>query len=446
MLTTDFLASAGWPHLTENEALRKLVKALDPRYDLLSVGKVQRLLLPTLKNEIILSIKDRLRKAATRQMSITLDMWSYSGKLGFLAIIIHWLTENFEMDSASFLDPETTIYHGAEQIGEMVRKVLNLLGILLEEVLAATLDRGGNVVNVVELLGLPWVPCLAHAIHNAVVTVLRNDPEAQRIILTVRETATQIRNSQELGVYQAQQVRFDLPANKPVLDVGTRWSATHAMLFDQHVHKLPLTSLHTDVGRPQPYSQADWVFIEQFIKVLERLAQATNTVEKEKEPTAGLYLRFVNALLSKWTDASDPSMVSVCRRMKGYLTQLFEPTRSRVVLQQALYIVAFLDPRSNLLAFSPPKQGARGEREVRSMFEQFYLQGLVEAQGGVFRDESEMGRSGGLQSETLDDFFGDEMHSPAKLGLTDTQSADVQADTVQGAILKQFDEQMSAYK
>uniref|UniRef100_A0A0G4G4C9 Uncharacterized protein n=1 Tax=Chromera velia CCMP2878 TaxID=1169474 RepID=A0A0G4G4C9_9ALVE len=49
MLTTDFLASAGWPHLTENEALRKLVKALDPRYDLPSVGKVQRLLLPTLK-------------------------------------------------------------------------------------------------------------------------------------------------------------------------------------------------------------------------------------------------------------------------------------------------------------------------------------------------------------------------------------------------------------
>uniref|UniRef100_A0A0G4FYR1 Uncharacterized protein n=1 Tax=Chromera velia CCMP2878 TaxID=1169474 RepID=A0A0G4FYR1_9ALVE len=65
MLTTDFLASAGWPYLTENEALRKLVKVLGPRYDLPSVGKVQRLLLPTLKNEIILSIKDRLRKAAT---------------------------------------------------------------------------------------------------------------------------------------------------------------------------------------------------------------------------------------------------------------------------------------------------------------------------------------------------------------------------------------------
>uniref|UniRef100_A0A0G4F2J0 Uncharacterized protein n=1 Tax=Chromera velia CCMP2878 TaxID=1169474 RepID=A0A0G4F2J0_9ALVE len=50
MLTTDFLANAGWPHLTENEALRKLVKALDPRYDLPSVGKVQRLLLPILKS------------------------------------------------------------------------------------------------------------------------------------------------------------------------------------------------------------------------------------------------------------------------------------------------------------------------------------------------------------------------------------------------------------
>uniref|UniRef100_A0A0G4HUK7 DUF659 domain-containing protein n=1 Tax=Chromera velia CCMP2878 TaxID=1169474 RepID=A0A0G4HUK7_9ALVE len=175
MLITDFLASAGWPHLTENEALRKLVKALDPRYNLPSVGKVQRLLLPTLKNENILSIKDRLRKVATRRVSITLDMWSYSGKSGFLAITIHWLTENFEMDSASFLDPETTIYHGAEQIREMVRKILNLLGISLEEVLAATSDRRGNVINAVELLGLPWVPCLAHVIHNAVVTVLRND-------------------------------------------------------------------------------------------------------------------------------------------------------------------------------------------------------------------------------------------------------------------------------
>uniref|UniRef100_A0A0G4IB63 Protein kinase domain-containing protein n=1 Tax=Chromera velia CCMP2878 TaxID=1169474 RepID=A0A0G4IB63_9ALVE len=154
-LTTDFLASAGWPHLTENEALRKLVKALDPRYDLPSVGKVQRLLLPTLKNKIILSIKDRLRKAATRRVSIILDIWLHSGKSGFLAITIHWLTENFEMDSTSFLDPEMTIYHGAEQIGEMVRKVLNLLGISLEEVLAATSDRERNVVNAVELLGLP---------------------------------------------------------------------------------------------------------------------------------------------------------------------------------------------------------------------------------------------------------------------------------------------------
>uniref|UniRef100_A0A0G4HDW8 Endonuclease/exonuclease/phosphatase domain-containing protein n=1 Tax=Chromera velia CCMP2878 TaxID=1169474 RepID=A0A0G4HDW8_9ALVE len=82
MLTTDFLASVGWLHLTENEALRKLVKALDPRYDLPSVGKVQRLLLPTLKNEIILSIKDRLRKAATRRVSIILDIWSHSERLG----------------------------------------------------------------------------------------------------------------------------------------------------------------------------------------------------------------------------------------------------------------------------------------------------------------------------------------------------------------------------
>uniref|UniRef100_A0A0G4H8L7 Uncharacterized protein n=1 Tax=Chromera velia CCMP2878 TaxID=1169474 RepID=A0A0G4H8L7_9ALVE len=32
MLTTDFLASAGSPHLTENEALRKLVKVSDPLY------------------------------------------------------------------------------------------------------------------------------------------------------------------------------------------------------------------------------------------------------------------------------------------------------------------------------------------------------------------------------------------------------------------------------
>uniref|UniRef100_A0A0G4H8Q0 Uncharacterized protein n=1 Tax=Chromera velia CCMP2878 TaxID=1169474 RepID=A0A0G4H8Q0_9ALVE len=69
------------------------------------------------------------------------------------------------------------------------------------------------------------------------------------------------------------------------------------------------------------------------------------------------------------------------------------------------------------------------------MFEQFYLQGLVEAQGGVFRDESEVGGSGGPQGETLEDFFGDEMHSPAELGLTDTQSADIQAGMVQGAEL-----------
>uniref|UniRef100_A0A0K6SAX3 Uncharacterized protein n=1 Tax=Chromera velia CCMP2878 TaxID=1169474 RepID=A0A0K6SAX3_9ALVE len=89
MLTTDFLASAGWPHLTENEALQKLVKALDPRYDLPSVGKVQRLLLPTLKNEIVLSIKDTLRKAATRRVLITLDIWLHLEKSGFLAITIY---------------------------------------------------------------------------------------------------------------------------------------------------------------------------------------------------------------------------------------------------------------------------------------------------------------------------------------------------------------------
>uniref|UniRef100_A0A0G4HQ45 Uncharacterized protein n=1 Tax=Chromera velia CCMP2878 TaxID=1169474 RepID=A0A0G4HQ45_9ALVE len=86
------------------------------------MGKVQRLLLPTLKNEIILSIKDRLKKAATRRVSITLDMWSHSGKSGFLAIKIHWLTENFEMDSASFLNPETTILFGSLLVWSSSRK------------------------------------------------------------------------------------------------------------------------------------------------------------------------------------------------------------------------------------------------------------------------------------------------------------------------------------
>uniref|UniRef100_A0A0G4FK41 ACB domain-containing protein n=1 Tax=Chromera velia CCMP2878 TaxID=1169474 RepID=A0A0G4FK41_9ALVE len=51
MLTTDFLASVGWPHLTENEALRKLVKALDPRYDLPSVGKVHEKQILTYKTD-----------------------------------------------------------------------------------------------------------------------------------------------------------------------------------------------------------------------------------------------------------------------------------------------------------------------------------------------------------------------------------------------------------
>jgi hypothetical protein len=280
------------------------------RRRLVETFKIQRL---QLKEELAVTCKS---------IALSLDIWTSKNHLPILAIIGHWLTEDFKYQEKVLEFTELHGIHSGENLATAVQCTLSELD-LESKVIAITGDNASNnEVMASELYHAlkesspeiqfhgvdSYIRCLAHILNLIVKDILRalksgSTQEAYAVCDSLREgepitTQTALAKLRILALWisRSPQKRqkwkeicqyMDLPDRFIEYDVETRWNSTYRMLDSGLKAKYQINrflALQTEIP---PFTDNDWQRLSQIHQVLTKFNELTLFIS-EKRPQISL--------------------------------------------------------------------------------------------------------------------------------------------------------------
>ena len=155
---------------------------------------IHKILYRRLFKQVCQRLHWQLHIAEGARMNLTLDAWTASNKLPFLAITAHWMTIDFELVSTLIGFERLMGSHTAENMTVAIMKVLRIYGI--EDYINSITTDNASVNNAIfeelEFHLLSWsrhdgqIRCLAHVLNIAaqtVLTTLKSEAREAEVVL-----------------------------------------------------------------------------------------------------------------------------------------------------------------------------------------------------------------------------------------------------------------------
>ena len=137
----------------------RLMKVLEPRYQLPSDKYLSETLVPQMYHQVSLKIKDTL--VSISHISITTDIWSSVAQDYYISLMCHYITNEFTWMQVCLHPAPFKDHHTGEHIANMINKCLESWD-LSSKVHVIVRDNGSNFVAGLRDAGLPSISCLAH--------------------------------------------------------------------------------------------------------------------------------------------------------------------------------------------------------------------------------------------------------------------------------------------
>lgn len=244
--------------LTENPYLEAFVSGLSSSYSTPSRHTVTHHL-TEIYSYTLTAVRDRL-KAVKNQYSglpfahAVTDLWSEThSRRSYGSLVLR------------FVDPSTTTMdavhlgvalfrgrHTNENILAWVRTRLQYYGLKTDDLASSTTDSGTNVRKAMRRLQAPWLPCMAHSMHNAVHTALgisgtaslddsnelpspestsSRNPATKLLLSRTRKLWGHLNHSDlSISIYRGLDVQGETEAREVITEVPTRWSSFYRAL------------------------------------------------------------------------------------------------------------------------------------------------------------------------------------------------------------------------
>ena len=145
--------------------------------------------------------------------------------------------------------------HTSDNITRWLLRILSIFGLREQDIASTTLDSGANVRKALRTLSAPWLPCISHSLHNAVMYALgktsasdqRNadgaedrdlpaaerpnhslNPSAKQLLTKTRKLLNHFQHSElTVSIYNNVSTPGLEEARELVGDVPTRWTSTY---------------------------------------------------------------------------------------------------------------------------------------------------------------------------------------------------------------------------
>ena len=215
-----------------------------------------------------------------------------------------------------------------------------------------TTDNARNIIRAVQLLSWQHVPCFGHTLQLAVKMGLEL-PLIVAVLVRCRKIVGHFKHSVvETELLKKEREAMGISQRKLVQEVNTRWNSTFYMLERLLEQEAAVSAvLVKDRKFRHLVLDPNDLFIMQHVAtVLKPLAQATEMLCEEKQPSISVILPTLVALLKKHlaTANSEPEVVT---SFKVAISQKLAAHFTDPDLRHFLLMASFLDPRFKLLKF-----------------------------------------------------------------------------------------------
>ncbi len=346
--------------MVEVRGFRNFCNLLNPSYSVpcsTTVTKQLMLIYDEIKKDVLEHMKD-----AT--VSFTTDLWTSIGTRGYITVTAHYINNCWKLHTKVLATRPLDEKHTGEAIATSLTCVKEEFSIT--KFGGLTSDNAANMVcagKQMEKL-VHWF-CFSHGLQLAVQAGLK-DNAIQRAIGAGRTLVSRFHRSSAatLALKEAQKRNKD--SNKPlslVQSVVTRWNSTYFMAIRLITLRVPIfevlhnASITSQADRRKlELSDNDWKVLEDIIPILQPLADATEALTKENEPTFSQVYVLLNALIA-FLKLPQPMESNSSKKLREVISKslksqfrLLDDGTPEDCCQPAL-AATFLDPRYKGLTF-----------------------------------------------------------------------------------------------
>ena len=178
---SHFIAKEMMPfNIVERPGFKKLLSRLDERYEVPSRKYFTKTAIPALYADTRGRISESIKNA--EYFSITTDMWSFNTMQPYLAVTIHFVNKEWELQSHCLQTTFVPEDHTADCLVMALQGVLESWGLPENRLACATSVNGSNIVAAMRKLNWTWLPCFGHNLHLAITNSMKGDSRITRAI------------------------------------------------------------------------------------------------------------------------------------------------------------------------------------------------------------------------------------------------------------------------
>ncbi|XP_027838277.2 E3 SUMO-protein ligase ZBED1-like [Aphis gossypii] len=268
--------------IVEDKEFVKLLKMLNPGYDLPSRKSLSTSLLSILYNETYDKVKSDI-VGNGHFVSITTDSWTSKKNEGYIAATAHFIDNNCTSDN----------------LKSELLKVIKEWG-LENRVSACTLDNASNILKVIDLCKWRHVRCFDHSLNLAVQKAIKEIQEVKEkisgIVRHFRKSTTAVGKLKSIQEQLGYSPQFVL-----IQDVVTRWNSTFEMLKRVLDLKIPLCTALAETNYNEYLTNNDWIIFTRACELLKPFKKITTEISSEKSVSISKISLELNPLYAEST-------------------------------------------------------------------------------------------------------------------------------------------------
>ena len=409
----------------EVDSFRNLMRYCNSRVPMVTRPMLYRDIHKLLYRRLFKEVRHRLQLHISEgaRINLTLDAWTASNKIPFLAITAHWMNTDFELVSTLIGFERLQGSHTAENMTIAIMKVLRMYGIE-DHINCITTDNASvndAIFNELEFQLASWsrrdgqIRCLAHVLNLAaqtVLTTLKSEAREAEVVLEgweagsgndeigpagtlsrLRRIIAKIRSSTTLWEalkMEAQAIKLEWLA--PVLDVRVRWNSTYKMIERALELRPALDRLLTlDSSRTFQRAQltldgSDWIVLEKLKDILQVFVMGTKFASGSTYPTLTMqlpYYQFTQNKLHRLIQAEWESSIREDTELDPRASTLLWAAADEAYKKLNLYwqktddhsgqaVATMLDPRMRLKVFENLQWEPERVSDVKEKFNRVY--------------------------------------------------------------------------
>ena len=282
--------------------------------------------------------------------AITTDLWTSRSKHAYIGITIHYVTNQFVLKNHLLATKEFSDSHTAENLAEILQRILSEWKLSKDAVSAVTTDNCSNIVLVIGLAGWMRLSCFSHTLQLSVERAMAI-PEITKVLALCRRLVSHFNHSAKSSyLLKEKQQNVHHKQHNLVQHVATRWNSTYYMVQRVLEQQQPLcaTLFELKKGDLMP-SDSEFDTMENYTIVMKPLVDLTEALGAEYWITIStirplLHKLFHVHLVAKSTDS----------KIESALKNTMRSDLQNCYVDDALLFLTkggFLDPRFRMLGF-----------------------------------------------------------------------------------------------